>query len=77
MQYCDYASPIVSVLKHDGSVRICADYKQTLNTFASIDSYPIPVKKVDLLVLSCARMRRCALVGVAFFCVVYCWSCSV
>ena len=29
VQHSDYASPIVSVLKPDGSVRICADYKRT------------------------------------------------
>ena len=27
----------INVLKTDGSVRICGDYKQTLNNFASID----------------------------------------
>ena len=36
VQYLDYASPIVSVLKQDGTVRICADYKQTVNTITSI-----------------------------------------
>ena len=36
--YCDtdYASPIVNVLKPDGSTHICADYKQTLNTASKI-----------------------------------------
>ena len=42
VQHSDYASPIVSVLKPDGNVRICADYKRTLNTMVSADSYPIP-----------------------------------
>ena len=42
VQYSDYASPIVSVLKKDGTVRICADYKQTVSTIRSTDSYPIP-----------------------------------
>ena len=42
IQYYDYASPIVNVLKPDGSVRLCADFKQTLNTFAPMDSYPVP-----------------------------------
>ena len=42
VQYSDYASPIVSALKQDRTVRICADYKQTVNTITSTDSYPIP-----------------------------------
>ena len=32
----------VNVPKPDGSDRMCADYKQILSTFASMDSYPIP-----------------------------------
>ncbi|XP_063530291.1 uncharacterized protein K02A2.6-like [Cydia strobilella] len=31
IDHSDYASPIVPVLKRDGSVRICADYSQTIN----------------------------------------------
>ena len=42
VQYSDYASPIVSVLKQDGTVRVYADYKQTVNTITSPDSYPSP-----------------------------------
>ena len=35
------------------------------------------VRKGDLFVLSCARVRRCALVGVASVVFIDCWSCSV
>lgn len=31
VEHSDYASPIVPVLKHGGSVRICADYSVTIN----------------------------------------------
>ena len=40
--YSDWAVLIVSVLKKDGTVRICGDYKLTLNQATKIDSYPLP-----------------------------------
>lgn len=42
IQYSDWAAPIVPVLKQDGSIRICGDYKLTVNRAAKLDSYPIP-----------------------------------
>ena len=38
----DWATPIVPILKKNGSIRICGDYKITINNVAKIDSYPIP-----------------------------------
>ena len=40
--YSEWAAPIVPVLKKDGTVRICGDYKLTVNQAAKIDSYPLP-----------------------------------
>jgi len=48
VKYSKWASPIVPVLKSDGSVRICGDYKSTFNQAAVVDQYPIP-KVEDLL----------------------------
>lgn len=42
VSYSEYASPIVPVLKRDGSVRICADYSQTLNKQLLVETYPLP-----------------------------------
>ena len=40
--YSDWASPIVPVLKQNNEVRICGDYKSTVNRAVKIDKYPIP-----------------------------------
>ena len=37
----DWAAPIVPVLKKDGSIRICGDYKLTVNRAAKVDTYPL------------------------------------
>ena len=38
----EWAAPIVPVIKRDGSVRICGDYKLTVNQTAKLDPYPLP-----------------------------------
>ena len=44
----EWAAPIVPVLKRDGeTVRVCGDYKMTVNKVSSLDNYPIP-KEQDL-----------------------------
>ena len=46
VQYAKWAAPMVAVLKDPrdptGPIRICGDYKQTVNKVAPLDSYPIP-----------------------------------
>ena len=42
VQYCEWGTPIVPVCKPDGSIRICGDYKLTVNRFAALDRYPLP-----------------------------------
>ena len=42
VQFSEWAMPIVPVLKSDRSVRICGDFKVTVNPVAKLDCYPIP-----------------------------------
>ena len=42
VQCSDWAAPIVTVAKPDKSVRICGDYKVTVNAVSKLDNYPIP-----------------------------------
>ena len=42
VQFSDWATPIVPVRRSDGGVRICGDYKITINRAAKLERYPIP-----------------------------------
>ena len=42
VEQSDLASPIVVVPRSDGSVRICGDYKVTINQVVDDEQYPLP-----------------------------------
>ena len=48
VEFSKWAAPIVPVMKTNGDVRICGDYKCTVNQVSKLDNYPIP-KTEDLL----------------------------
>ena len=42
MQFSDWAAPIIPVVKQDGNIQICGDYKLTINAVSKTDPYPLP-----------------------------------
>lgn len=42
VNYSEWACPVVPVIKPNGSLRLCGDYKLTVNRAILVDSYPIP-----------------------------------
>ena len=51
VKYSDWAAPIVPVLKPNGQVRICGDYKVTVNKASKLEHYPVPTLE-DLITKS-------------------------
>ena len=43
VQFSEWAAPIVPVVKQDGSIRLCGEYKLTINQVAQVDAYPLPL----------------------------------
>lgn len=50
VEFSEWATPIVPIVKSDKTVRICGDYKVTVNRVSKLDNYPIP-KTEDLFAI--------------------------
>ena len=56
ISYSDWAAPIVAVLKADGGIRICGDYKITIIPVLQVDQYP--VRRVEDLFTTLAGVQK-------------------
>ncbi|XP_049874494.1 uncharacterized protein K02A2.6-like [Pectinophora gossypiella] len=45
VEHSEYASPVVPVLKSNGSLRLCADYSVSINKQLLVEQYPLPAVK--------------------------------
>ena len=52
VKHSTWATPIVPVLKKNGKVRICGDYKLTINQAAPTKTYPLPLIEELLTAMS-------------------------
>ena len=54
----EWATLIVPVIKEENSIRICGDYKMTVNQVSQLDNYPIP--KIDILFAEISGCKKFA-----------------
>lgn len=56
VRYSEWATPITIVKKPDGSLRLCGDYRSTVNAAIETDSYPLPTSNEAFVKLSGGRI---------------------
>ena len=50
VKFSSWAAPIVPVIKRDGNIGLCGDYKLTINSVAKNEVYPLP--RIEVLFAS-------------------------
>ena len=52
IDHSEWAAPIVCVPKPNGEIRVCGDFKVTVNPYLHVDQYPMPTMEETLLPLT-------------------------
>ena len=63
VQFSHWATPIVPITKHDGTLCICGDYKATLNRPLKSEVYPLP--RIDELIIALAGGEQLSLMHIS------------
>nr|XP_050035646.1 uncharacterized protein K02A2.6-like [Dermacentor andersoni] len=59
VRHSKWATPVVPVVKKDGSIRICGDYKSTVNRVAQWETYPLPTpEQLFARLAGCSKFSR-------------------
>jgi hypothetical protein len=66
----EWASPIVPVMKPNCSVRICGDFKTTVNSMLNVDQYPLP--RIDEIFATLQEDRKSQ--RLTFVRLIYIWK---
>uniref|UniRef100_A0A3B3TFN7 Gypsy retrotransposon integrase-like protein 1 n=1 Tax=Paramormyrops kingsleyae TaxID=1676925 RepID=A0A3B3TFN7_9TELE len=56
IKHSEWAAPVVPVVKRDGTIRLCGDYKVTVNQATNADVYPLPRIEEVLATLSGGKL---------------------
>ncbi|UYV65241.1 hypothetical protein LAZ67_3003674 [Cordylochernes scorpioides] len=63
IEFSKFATPIVPVEKRDGTIRICGDYRSTINTIVKPDTFPVPTAADLQAVLAGGSVLKARLQG--------------
>nr|XP_050024971.1 uncharacterized protein K02A2.6-like [Dermacentor andersoni] len=59
VRHSKWATPVVPVVKKDGSIRICGDYKSTINRVVQWETYPLPTpEQLFARLAGCSKFSR-------------------
>ena len=73
VQLSEWAAPIVTVLKKDRcGVRICGDFRQTVNPVSQLDQYPIP--RIEDLLATLAKGKSFSKIDLSMHINYYPWT---